>query len=202
MATLRSGSKFHLDRFRINPRMGFTINLSGKLVRFLLVGLALAVPLFVIYPIGVYAASHSKALVSLFYVTDRATVSGPAPNSIIFTNDPSSPEALTFGVSARFHCDGVEVTSFATSAPGFRFRRDRAASRYKISCRMIFVSRSGPRRNPLIGAMPSSLSMDSTPLSIRQSTRLQNSPTASNSRVPAFYTAGRREMRSTEPPRR
>jgi hypothetical protein len=93
-----SGSKFNLDRFRINPRMGFTINLSGKLVRFLLVGLALAVPLFVIDPIGVYAESHSKALVSLFYITDRATVPGPSPNSIIFTNDPSSPEALTFGV--------------------------------------------------------------------------------------------------------
>jgi hypothetical protein len=62
-----SGSKFDLNRFRINPRIGFTIDLSGKLVRFLLVGLALAVPLFVIDPIGVYAASHSKALVPLFY---------------------------------------------------------------------------------------------------------------------------------------
>lgn len=69
-----AGSRFNLDFFRITPGRGFRIDLSRKSVRFVILSFLLVVPLLVLDPVGVYAAPRSKALVPLFYVTDRATV--------------------------------------------------------------------------------------------------------------------------------
>jgi esterase/lipase superfamily enzyme len=90
------GSKFDLNFFQVNLPIA-KINFSGKAARFVIFSVLLGVPLIVFDPIGVYAASRSKALVPLFFITDRATIPGPSPGSVVFTNDPDSSEALTFG---------------------------------------------------------------------------------------------------------
>jgi esterase/lipase superfamily enzyme len=48
-------------------------------------------------PIGVYAFRHSKAMIPIFYVTDRKTAPGVSPGSVIFTDDPSIPEGVSYG---------------------------------------------------------------------------------------------------------
>src|SRR5215469_3210643 len=76
-------SRFDLDRFRINTPFGFQFNWSGKPVKFLIFLLLLGTFLYVFDPIGAYAASHSRAVVRLFFITDRATVPGPSANSVL-----------------------------------------------------------------------------------------------------------------------
>jgi esterase/lipase superfamily enzyme len=93
-------SRFNLHRFRINTPLGFSVDWTGRPIRFLLFSLLLGVPLYIFDPIGVYAASDSKAIIPLFYVTNRATTPGPSADSVVFTTELSDPEALTYGLAA------------------------------------------------------------------------------------------------------
>jgi esterase/lipase superfamily enzyme len=93
-------SRFNLRRFRIDPgaKDRFSARV-GNLMRVELgwgglIGLSLAGLVFFVDPIGLYASGHSKALVSVFYITDRQANPSGSP---AFTTEGSPTEEMSYG---------------------------------------------------------------------------------------------------------
>jgi hypothetical protein len=112
-------SRFNLRRFRIDPggRSRFSARL-GNLIKVEmgwggLIGLLLAGLVFFVDPIGLYASGHSKALVSVFYITDRQANPGGSP---AFTTEGSPTEEMSYG-QPKFQSPGATATLSGTSTP-------------------------------------------------------------------------------------
>lgn len=85
--------RFKLRRFRINPPSpSRRLPSLGDVVSILL-----AIVVFFIDPIGLYASGHSKALIPVFYITDRQANPGGSP---AFSSEASSTEEISYGSAA------------------------------------------------------------------------------------------------------